>query len=378
MSSLDKDFEILNSDYDRLVALESLGVDADYPAVCAIRQRWALDGFVAGESSAMMERARVVSDGAAQGSIPGVYARKAAGVAGRAVGTVAKGAGRVAGRAATAGGSKIAGVTAALAGRFADFASELAKEQAERLKEAISKATLLEKQSQKLLKQLNAQESLDEHPVYAGSWTSKVCLEDKLDVHAAMDYSQHIGPLEAMVQQYTVKTRTLIGKSQKVDAEGLVRLGRSTNWAVKRAAGLLGIVDPFKEIEAYPLPGNIIIAKHHSGKIQWAIGRNGDYGETIPQLSKDECHQALNAANKIIATLRDRGVKRRGVGYSGIYEEVRLMQKELSGLSGKELRDATKRYKNALALEDAFTTSLVRVAEGLLEYVKQSIAKARA
>lgn len=80
---------------------------------------------------------------------------------------------------------------------------------------------------------------------------------------------------------------------------------------------------------------------------------------------------------KIIRALRQRGTKRRSVGYTGIYDEIQRMKKELKSLDGRELRDATVRYKNALRLEDAFTTSLVRVAEGLLEWCRLSLIEVK-
>lgn len=389
MSTLDSDFEILCDDYDRLVALESLGVRPDYPAVCAIKQRWCLqddDGLLVAQESTPMERAQATADGAAQGSLPDVYSRKIIKGAGRAglgvakaaghgAAHVASGAGHLAAKGANAVGGKTLAVTKQLAGRFRDFAAELAKEQTDKLKEAISKATLLEKQSSKLHAQLQGQSSLHAHDVYTGSWTSKVCVEDKVDINGCLEFANNIGATESMVQQYTIHTRSVLAKSRKADDGELKRLGKSTGWAVKRAAGILGILDPFKTVDAYPYAGNVIIVKHHSGKIQWAVARDGDYGETIKQFSKPQCEAALKAIDKIVVTLRDRGVKRKAVGYSGIYSEVEQMKNSLEGLDGKELREATQRYKNALGLEDAFTTALVRVAEGLAEYVKQSVAK---
>jgi hypothetical protein len=378
MSTLDADFEILCDDWDRLVALESIGVGRDYPAVCAIRQRWCLedddDSLVVGESSAMMERAQVVHDEARHGSLPDVYSRKVIKGAARGVSKASKGAAKLAGRGAVAAGKPIGNLTAALAGRFRDFSTELGKEMSAKFKEAVSKATLLEKQVNKLQDKLKVQSELDKHPVYTGGWTSKVCLEDKVNVHACIALASEIGLYEDEVQKYTVKTRGVL-KSKKLDESGdLRRLPKSTNWAVKRASGLLGIVNGYKEVTASPFPGNVIVVEHKSGKISWAVARDGDYGETIDQLSKSECGEALSAVHSIITALRLRGVKRKAVGYSGVYDEVEQMQAHLKDIEGAELKEATRRFKNALALEDALTTALVRCAEGLLEYVKQSIA----
>ena len=53
------------------------------------------------------------------------------------------------------------------------------------------------------------------------------------------------------------------------------------------------------------------------------------------------------------------------------------MKSELKNLEGAELKEATLRYRNAMAMEDAFTTALVRVAEGLMEWTKQSLAEVK-
>ncbi len=377
MSTLDSDLEVLCDDYDRLVALESLNVKDNYPAVVAIRKRWALDDFhVALESAAMMERAQFVAD-------TDPYAGVGKAVA-RATGRAVKGVRRVAGKAAVAGAKasgKFAGKhSKQLALRFVDFAEAAGKEVINELKEATSKASSLERKLQKLkarLSLLGDKDTLKPRDCDTGSWTTKVCLEDKPNVNACIDFSKNLNAIDGMVNEYTVKTRTIIGKSKKVTESGLERVGRSTSWAIKRSAGLLGILDPFKSVKAYPWPGNVVVVEHHNGKIEWAIARDGDYGHTIKSLNLHEIGKALEAVDRIIRALRQRGTKRRSVGYTGIYDEIQRMRKELKSLEGRELRDATVRYKNALRLEDAFTTALVRVAEGLLEWCRLSLIEVK-
>lgn len=377
MSTLDSDLEVLCDDYDRLVALESLNVKDNYPAVVAIRKRWALDDVhVALESAAMMERAQFVADTEPYAGVGKAVAR--------ATGRAVKGVGRVAGKAAVAGAKasgKFAGKhSKQLALRFIDFAEAAGKEVINELKEATSKASSLERKLQKLearLSLLGIKDTLKPVDCDTGSWTTKVCLEDKPNVKACIEFSKNLSAMDAMVNEYTVKTRTIIGKSKKVTESGLEKVGRSTNWAIKRSAGLLGIIDPFKTVKAYPWPGNVVVVEHDSGKIEWAIARDGDFGHTIKSLNLHEIGSALDAVRNIIRALRQRGTKRRSVGYTGIYDEIQRMRKELKSLEGRELRDATVRYKNALRLEDAFTTSLVRVAEGLLEWCRLSLIEVK-
>ncbi|QVW55103.1 hypothetical protein pEaSNUABM29_00059 [Erwinia phage pEa_SNUABM_29] len=374
MSTLDLDFEILCDDYDRLVALEALGVKPDFPAVCAISQRWGLtddDGLlVATESREMMEQAQFMTD-----TDPTAGVHRAAG---RLVAKGVKGVGKLAGKGAAAAGRGTVNLSKKLAGRFYDFAEELAKEQADRLKDATSKAAFMERKLDKLKKRmslLDDNKTMDAVDVHTSSWTSKVCYEDKVDFEACLTFSKQTQAYEGVVQKYTVYTRTALKKSQFTDGPGMKQIGRSTSWAVKRAAGLMGIVDPFKKIEAYPIPGNIIVVTHHSGKVGWAIAREGQYGETIKSLDMHQCGKAIEAVDALIKSIRDRGTKSRVFGYTGIYAEVETMKGELKDLEGKELRVVTQRYRNALAMEDAFTTALVRVAEGLMEWIKQSLAE---
>lgn len=375
--SLDLDFEILCDDYDRLVALEALGVKPEFPAVCAIAQRWGLiddDGLlIARESREMLEQAQFMTD-----TDPTAGVHRAAG---RLTAKGIKGVGKLAGKGLAATANGTVKLSKKLAGKFYEFAEELAKEQTERLKEATSKAAFMERKLDKLKKRmslLDDHKTLDKVDVHTSSWTSKVCYEDKVDFEACVKFSKQTQAYEGVVQKYTVYTRTALKSSQFIsDGPGMKQIGRSTNWAVKRAAGLLGIVDPFKKVEAYPIPGNLIVVTHHSGKVGWAIAREGTYGDTIESLDMHQCGKAIEAAEELIKSIRDRGTKSRISGYTGIYAEVETMKGELKNLEGKELREVTRRYKNALAMEDAFTTALVRVAEGLMEWTQQSLAKVK-
>lgn len=376
MSTLDLDLEILCDDYDRLVALEALGVKPDFPAVCAIRQRWGLTDdtglLVAAESREMMERAQFMTD-----TDPTAGIRRAAG---RLTARAARGTGRLAAAGAGAAARGAGQLSKKLAHRFYDFAEEMAKEQAARLKEATSKAAFMERKLEKLKNRMSL---LDDHKtmapveVHTSSWTSKICFEDKVDFDACVQFSKQTRAYESLVQKYTVRTRTALKQSQVQDGSGLKQISKSTNWAVKRAAGLLGIVDPFQKVDAYPVPGNVIVVEHRSGKIGWAIARDGQYGETIKSLDMHQCGKAIEAAEALIVSIRSRGTKSKISGYTGIYAEVEAMKSELQNLEGRELRDATRRYKNAVAMEDAFTTALVRVAEGLMEWTGQSLAKVK-
>lgn len=351
--SLDFDYLTLCEDFDTVVALESRGVGMNHPAMQTIAQRWGIsDCIVARESREMMERAQFMSDDAKRGHTATVVAKAAAKGA-------AKGAGKLSGK---------------LLGVFNNWAQTYGKEYLDRVKETVSKANLLSAACDRVEKKLNTFTELPKHHVYTGPWTSKVCLEDEVDLDACLHFSGADNAANAVVKQYTVKTRTVLGKSRKLEDDTLKRLGRSTSRAIKRASGLLGIVNPNGTVEAIPLAGNVIVVIRNQGKeyekVEFAVAKDGSYGERIEQLTMEQCRQSIKAVREIISNLREHNAGRKMFGYKGINDEVESMQSSLKGMSGPELRYATLRFKNAVALENAYVTASVRVAEGLLDWIK--------
>jgi len=376
MFALEKDLEVLNDDWDRLVALEALGAGPDYPAIAAIRQRWCLSDdtghFVAGESTPM-ERAQAVHDAARFGSVADVYSRKAIGKAGKGVAKVANVAGRVAGKGVKAAGVAAGRTSHQLAMRFVDFADELAKDTTKKIKHVVNKATVLENQLHKLRKALSEAGELGKGTVDTGTWTSKVCFEDKVDLDKTIEFAGHTKVIEARVDEFTVHVRSVMKGKKEMDDGTVAKLGRSTGWAIKRACRLIGIVSPAKEITATCFGGNVIIVERIKGNITYAVAKDGDYGHTIPALSKADCERALDGAEKAIETLRALGVKRKLTGYTAVDEEAETLKKELKTVALKDLRRVTGYYKSSMALNDGFVTAMVRSTEGLLEYVRLSI-----
>ncbi|QXO09541.1 hypothetical protein pEaSNUABM11_00117 [Erwinia phage pEa_SNUABM_11] len=370
--SLEQDLEILNDDYDRLVALESLGMPPDYPAIAAIRQRWCLDDveppFVAGESTPM-ERAQAVHDAERFGRVSTVYAGKAA----RSLGRGAHAVGR-AGRPLVEKGARAVGrASHQLAARFVDFADEIAKDTTKKIKHATNKATLLENQMHKLRKLLAATSELSGGKVETGKWTSKVCMEDKVDVDKIIEFCGHSRVIEARINDFTVKVRGVLKSNKELDGNEVERIGKSTNWAIKRAAGLVGIASPLKEVKATCFGGNVIVVENIKGNVTYAVARDGDYGDTIEALSRNNCDRALEAVGNAIDTLKGMGVKRKVGGYTAIDEDANELKANLKNVVLKDLRRVTGYYKSSMALNDAFATAMVRSAEGLLEYVRLSI-----
>ena len=330
--SLDLDFQTLNEDADHLATCAARGIAVDTPGVSVVVARWGLDTPMVGREG---------FGDAVNGMVrSGVYG--------------------------TADASK------RILLRFRDWSAAYGKEYADKLKELTNKAAFLERRAEGLKRRRDLTKTLTgESEVDTGRWTSKVCLEDRVNVRACCELSDNMGKLEDMVKKYTVLVRS-VARGQQVRDDALRPLGRSTNWAIKRSAGILGIVNPFGKVEAYPLPGNVVVVEHGK-KVDFAVARDGNYGHTVPKLSLDEIDDALSAAFTFARELKQRGVKRGVFSYSGINDELEAMQRELDDLEGDELKEATLRFRNAVKIEDAICTAFVRCAEGLLDYCAASL-----
>lgn len=328
--SLEQDFETLWENYDTVVALESIGVGIDNPAIQSIAKRWGLHDvvLVAGESAR----------------------------------------------------NKTPEKTSSLLSQvFNDFAGYFGTRYVEFLKKMNNQADLLEKHADDMEARLKKISALHSHEVPSGSWTSKVCFEDLPNFKECIKLANSADGLEAVVKQYTVLTRQIVFSPvidrRKMENGELTKIGYSSNAAIHRASGYLGRFGE-ADVQARPLAGNVIVVTHgegDKGKVQFAVAHGGDYKKQIPSLEVNECNKALTAVRTIAKTLRNRGAKNGVFGYSGIYEEIEKMKAGLKNHKGAELRVATLRYKNALELENAFTTALDRVGDGLINWVAASI-----
>jgi len=380
--SADFDFDTLWEDYDTVVALESRGAGMDNPMMRAIAQRWCLldemEQQVAHESRAMMERAQIVADGAADGRIAKKIAKDAARATGRVVGATAKLAGKGAAKAGRAAGRGAGKLSVALGNKFKEWAAHYGPIFKEKLADMTSKATLLENRRQKVEKHLQAKDTLSTAPLTAGMWVSKICFEDKVSLEECLKLASQSQAMDAAVKQYTVNVRQFEGllvHRYKNEDGVLSKIGYPSNAAIHRASGILGRFTE-KDVQARPLAGNVIIVNHGRApkeKVEFAVAREAKLSNELEPLNKAECQKALGAVKTIAATLRDRGVKRGVFSYSGIYAEMEQMQQQMESLEGEELRSAMLYYKNAMALEDAFTTALARVGDGLLNWVTASV-----
>ncbi|QVW55973.1 hypothetical protein pEaSNUABM10_00110 [Erwinia phage pEa_SNUABM_10] len=385
MSSPDLDFITLCEDFDTVVALESIGVGMNNPMMRSIAMRWNVldeaeaewEEAVARESNAMMERAQAVADGAAQGSI----AKKVAKDAGKAAVGVGMGAARLAGKGA-AKGAKAAGKGAAhlstkLLDKFKEWAEHYGPIFKEKMADMTSKSTMMEKRRQKLESKLHTAEI---HPqdVRVLTWASCVCFEDKPNLDKCIELSNHSEAMAAAVKEYTVKvdqTKLIVDRRKKNDDGTLDKIGYPSNAAIHRASGLLGRFTE-NDVKARPLAGNVIIVTRGFGakeKVEFAVAREAQIGGKFETLSKAECEKALDAVKRIAQALEDRSVKRGVFSYTGIYENMEKLREHMKDLDGNELRAVTLQFKNAMAVEDAFTTALVRVGDGLLNWVQASI-----
>lgn len=341
---LDKDFAVLSEDFETVLALESLGVKPHDVALLTIANRWVAREYY-GEGGVELGK-RVTKDAA-----------------------------KLALRGAVKGTKKL---SSHLANTFMEWAKARDGQIRAKLADATSKGETLRGRTSKLQSVVLGMTKLPSQDVKTGSWTAKVCQEDKVNVQACIEMAQGHDSLDRIVEAYTVYTKSILKGPAKREGDGLSKLGHSTGSAVKRASGILGLVHT-KAVDAYPLPGNVIVVvsnpQTNTERVQFAVARDGEYGDTIPSLSLVQCKEALKAAETLSKAIYQRGTKRGVFSYSGIYDNIQSIESQLDrdDISNREIHEITLRYKNAIEVEDAITTALVRVTEGLLEYVQRSI-----
>lgn len=336
MSTLQLEFDTLVEDYNTVMALESVGIARDNPLMESIGSRWCVDEVVrvARESNAEDAEDDTVSLALAK-------------------------------RAADWGSAKETEFKAIVAGRV----------------------KLASKLTQKIMDLESALRTTDPtiNQIKTGSWTSKLCVKDTLDLDACLRFSEQHSEIDEIAKSFTVFTRAIFSgpKMRKEATFELNKLGSSTGWAVRRGGVLLGHVKQDHTLEGWALPGNVIMLFTEGPvgpAISFATARDGKYGKFISPLNKEECETALKAAYALVKTVHDRQVKTGLFSYAGVYKEL----DELRAAAGKGILGYIKsffpfesvvRYKNAIEVEDALSTAQVRVAQGLIEYVSLSLNK---
>lgn len=215
--------------------------------------------------------------------------------------------------------------------------------------------------------------------VPAGTWCARVCFEDVPDLKECLKLVDSVNGFEAAAKKFLVVTNpSALGPKdvhRKVE-DGIVKeLSYSSSAAIHRAMGiipnLLGT-----DVTAYPLAGNVyIVTQGELGKSKttFGIGNGGKYKNTIAALTERECQQALKAVRKIADLMESRNAKNGLFGYSGVYQEAEKIKDKLYKVDRDEIAEVKRSYKNVIKLEDAVTTALDRVGEGLLDWVKATI-----
>lgn len=215
--------------------------------------------------------------------------------------------------------------------------------------------------------------------VPAGTWCARVCYEDVPDLKECLKLVDSVNGFEAAAKKFLVVTNPMaIGPKEvhrKVEDGMLKELSYSSSSAIHRAIGyipnLMGT-----EVTAYPLAGNVyVVTQGELGKSKttFGIGNGGMYKDTIAALTERECHQALKAVRKIADIMESRNAKNGLFGYSGIYQEAEKIKDKMYKVDRDEISEVKRAYKNVIKLEDAVTTALDRVADGLLAWVKATI-----
>ncbi|ECD5042461.1 hypothetical protein ACFXH4_000197 [Shigella flexneri] len=237
----------------------------------------------------------------------------------------------------------------------------------------------LKKDADRLEDRLKEVKNFSAKTVPAGTWCARVCFEDVPDLKECLKLVDSVNGFEAAAKKFLVVTNpSALGPKdvhRKVE-DGIVKeLSYSSSAAIHRAMGiipnLLGT-----DVTAYPLAGNVyIVTQGELGKSKttFGIGNGGKYKNTIAALTERECQQALKAVRKIADLMESRNAKNGLFGYSGVYQEAEKIKDKLYKVDRDEIAEVKRSYKNVIKLEDAVTTALDRVGEGLLDWVKATI-----
>lgn len=349
MDQLDVDFHVLSEDFQKVVALESLGAHPNNPSFRAVSRRW------------------VIGEAPGENFVKGVAA-----VAGRVTKDAVGG---------LMGASKSAGsaLSSKMMWTFKDWLRERAGSIGTKISDKVDKANRLKRKVRKLQEKIYDLDTLKEHQIATGAWTSKICMEDDVDIEACIDYAERNAKmLEDVSDAYIVFTKAGVKSPKKLDEPSgkLKVMSHSSGWAVKRAAGLLGAVAG-TDVKAHAFPGNVVVViRNYDTKneiIDFAVARDGNYGPAIPSLSLEQCKQALKAVLSLADSLVERGYTRKGVGYGAITEVANPKGSYFGDdMTSKEVHNITRAIKNSNSIEDALVASQMRVAEGLLVMVEQS------
>lgn len=221
--------------------------------------------------------------------------------------------------------------------------------------------------------------------INSGKWVNKLCVDEEYDLEACIEYANKTKRLDEITKGYTVMTANTFRSPRRTAIHGneigLVKISKDSGRAIKRAAPMLGLgsIKPGRGVEAYPLPGNVIITIDSTLKgveaINFAIVRDGDVPEYIDTVDKSKAEEILKAAYHLTEELIERDVGRKVFSYDGIYKQLDELKKtiEAGDMDKHELKAAKRRLANAIAVEDAITTSMVRVCQGLSEIVAKSL-----
>lgn len=253
------------------------------------------------------------------------------------------------------------------------------------MKDRLSIARHLQTRILKLQDRVKLAKMEKSRPIEAGKWLNKLCIDEEYDLDGCIHYADKTKQLDNITKGYTVLTANAFRSPRRTSITGneigLVKLSRSSGRAIKRAAPMIGLgaIKPGRGVEAFPLPGNVIIAVDTTVKgveaINFAKIDDSELPETITSLSKSQAEEALQAAYHLTEELIERDVSRRVFSYSGIYKALDDLKNtiESGDMDKHELIAAKKRLANAIAIEDAITTSMVRVCQGLVEIVSKSV-----
>lgn len=344
MDTMNIDFSVLMDDFERVVAMERLGYGPDDPTVRSICRRYCI----------------------AQEDI----LDKTVEISGAVLDKV------------TNSGVKL---SAKLVEKMFEWFNGKRQDVMRKLSEQFSVAKGLQNDIVKLEPKVRLKNTFTEREIDTGKWLYNLCVDGEYDLHQCIEYADKDKVLNEITKSYTVHAAALFRDPKRKVIEGneihLTKINRSTASAIKRAAPVLGLgaINPGRGVEAFPLPGNVIITLDSTFRgievVDFAVIRSGDLPEKIKTVSKHDMESALKAAYSLTEQLIERNTSRKVFSYGGVYDALEDLKKEIESghMEDSEIKAAKIRLSNAINIEDAITTSMVRVCQGLVEITKRSL-----
>lgn len=225
--------------------------------------------------------------------------------------------------------------------------------------------------------------NLKTSPIEGGSWTIPLTDEGSFEPQLAIKFSKSKQSLAESGKELfaAVDSTEETGFSKLIAGDRMKRAGLDRNTsAALRVARMFSFTFGRGQL-TYLLPGALllIVSPNTDGtnSVKWRkITYEGKFisfyksknDETVDPISSEE-YRVYKDAIKDLLTIYRRRIK----GHSEMISEIERIKAEADSAEGKTKKRYLKELNGAITVEEAFTNSVKRCIDGLLDYVKHSM-----